>query len=716
MSSKAQSGAQDGGTDLGTLWTAAVQDYCKKTGKDLSRDLSARSMADAIKATESSLQSFQGFRHKGDKVDKVRSAFGRHLDGMQKCMNGIQMVGAAAGAFPPAMPVGLVFAACGHVLSVSKPRPQKLVRAYTNDLQAFAGVKADYDKVEDFFMHSSRFFERLSIIENKVSDSVALAKGIVRVFSAQLSVCAIVEAMVKTKAARFKQFLSALWNLEDPDLNAAYASMQASIEELGQAVGYASYAEIKSTQAITVTISAKADAIDENIRKFRDQLSQDVHLVYESQLDMRAEIIDGFRATQEMYRQQQRLEEERDRQYHDSLMKAIQSLKPTDAGDKDKRKQNTKGGGKGDPGDKKFKAVKSIKEFFDRNEDRFPLWRAAHKENASQETGMKNDHVPNTADWITDDAAFQQWTEGKNPLLWVKGTDGIGKSFIAHASIEKLQARDNGANSVAYFYFKEDYSYLQFAENAMACAALQVAETNIRYAEQIAVKLRDDGENATSTPTWERFFLSVFGASSGSDHLYIVFDGLDEAPKDQQRLLLEFLKGVTTTKSRVHIMVTSRVNTEGIGELDPLTMEVTKEKILGDMRRVIRYRINTLDRLKKFSSTGKAIIRRTVLKHADGMLYIEHMMRRLWYIGREGAVLKDLKIIPNNLHDLYKLLLDDCRRNRSKDEYEALKRLFAWLAFSRRSLSLAEASELVKLTITNNDFDVEDEIIGRSAR
>lgn len=98
------------------------------------------------------------------------------------------------------------------------------------------------------------------------------------------------------------------------------------------------------------------------------------------------------------------------------------------------------------------------------------------------------------------------------------------------------------------------------------------------------------------------------------------------------------------------------------------------------------------------------------------MLYVEHMLRRLSYMGREGAVLKDLEKMPSSLHDLYKVMLDECRRNRSKEQYQALKRLFAWLAFSKRSLSLAEATELVKLTITKDDFDVEDEIIGRSAR
>lgn len=78
--------------------------------------------------------------------------------------------------------------------------------------------------------------------------------------------------------------------------------------------------------------------------------------------------------------------------------------------------------------------------------------------------------------------------------------------------------------------------------------------------------------------------------------------------------------------------------------------------------------------------------------------------------------MKALDTMPDSLHDLYKLMLDECRRNRSKEQYEALKKLFAWLAYSKRSLSLAEASELVKLTITDDGFDLEDEIIRRSAR
>ena len=44
---------------------------------------------------------------------------GNHLGNMQKCVDGIAVVGAAAGAFPPAMPVGLVFSAASRLITVS---------------------------------------------------------------------------------------------------------------------------------------------------------------------------------------------------------------------------------------------------------------------------------------------------------------------------------------------------------------------------------------------------------------------------------------------------------------------------------------------------------------------------------------------------------------------------------------------------------------------
>jgi hypothetical protein len=72
-----------------------------------------------------------------------------------------------------------------------------------NRSKAFAGVKADYDKVEDFFLQSSRFFERLSLIQNKTRDVGPLQTAIVRVFATQLTIFGDVEKNTKKEGARF---------------------------------------------------------------------------------------------------------------------------------------------------------------------------------------------------------------------------------------------------------------------------------------------------------------------------------------------------------------------------------------------------------------------------------------------------------------------------------------------------------------------------------
>jgi hypothetical protein len=59
-------------------------------------------------------------------------------------------------------------------------------------------VKADFDEIEEFLGLSSRFFERLSIVEGKC-DSGPLGIAIVRVFSAQLVVYAIVDDAMSRK-------------------------------------------------------------------------------------------------------------------------------------------------------------------------------------------------------------------------------------------------------------------------------------------------------------------------------------------------------------------------------------------------------------------------------------------------------------------------------------------------------------------------------------
>ncbi|KAJ6196522.1 hypothetical protein J3E72DRAFT_243669 [Bipolaris maydis] len=651
-------------TDLGRLWTQAISDYNARTGEDLS-SMGAQSLDGAMKSLDDGMERFKGFRHDGSKTSRFRSVIGHSLGDMQKCIDGIAVIGAAAGAFPPAMPVGLVFTAASRLISV---------------------MKADYDRVESFFEYSGRFFERLSLLEER-AESGPLAIAIVRVFSMQLSVCGRVRYLIKKK--RFSQWLNALWNMEDQELLAAFAAMQASIDELNQTVGYETYSSIRTVQDEVKTGNDKLDAL------------------YMSSLKLEVVVSEGFVAVQTKQNESHALLLQ--------LQKSVEKLGKTPEHD-EKKKQSGKS--KGDSGDRKFQALREIKKFLTENYTTFPSWTDAHRENLAQDEDMRDSQVKHTAKWLNEHPNFKTWAEGGNPLLWLRGNEGIGKSFLAFSAVQGLRALKNEKNNFAYFYFKEEHPYLQSVQNAFASAALQVAESNNKYAEQVAANIRDNAARSEDISTWERFFVSMFPGKEKSDgRLFLVLDGLDEAHIQQGGIMTQFLSDLRLENANVSVLLTSRPEEKPIIQLfDPPVIDVTKQEIKPDIKALTKSRLHSLPRVRKFSHAVKRAITRKVVKQADSMLYAEHVLRRFSYIGRERAVLEELEKLPASLHDLYKLLLDECRHNRTEAQYQALKKLFAWLAFSKRSLSLAEASNLVQLTLPDNSFDIEEEIIGRSSR
>lgn len=94
------------------------------------------------------------------------------------------------------------------------------------------------------------------------------------------------------------------------------------------------------------------------------------------------------------------------------------------------------------------------------------------------------------------------------------------------------------------------------------------------------------------------------------------------------------------------------------------------------------------------------------------------MLRKLADLEREDFVVRELFEMPTTLHGLYDLLLKECGEFRTNDQFFTLRCLFAWLAFSKESLTLGDARDIVESTSRHmpDKLDIESEIVGRSSR
>lgn len=91
-------------------------------------------------------------------------------------------------------------------------------------------------------------------------------------------------------------------------------------------------------------------------------------------------------------------------------------------------------------------------------------------------------------------------------------------------------------------------------------------------------------------------------------------------------------------------------------------------------------------------------------------------MRRLNSLGREGLILKELENLPSDIESLYETILADCAKNRSPDERELLRSLFAWLAYAKSNLTVGEANILIDIITTELSMSIEEELDGRLSR
>lgn len=677
-------------SDLAELWASALQDFQGNTKIDLTK-YQFRNMNEAIESTQNQQVSFGAFRHDGGKVDAVRSLLGNNLNSIQKVVTGAKMAADAAAVFPPALPGAI------------------LMTAFTVVFQTFKDVKADYDRVVTFYTEMGSFFDRISMLESKSPKLEPFDRCIRKVFSAMLTISGIA-ADYKSKG-RFKKWAKNLIDGGgDPKLAGAYGAMEDAIAKLGQAVGIATLRTAIEVKEITTRIDGKTDDLlrsQEEIKHVTAETRDGVSAVREGVEGIDIKMgglqrtmtigFEGVARVEAQLKVQQAAFESK----MDALLKQSAKEKQADS----KAKGTSKA--KKETGSKRHQTLGQVKRHFADGAEARKKIRAQRKEIAEW-------LIEGTTKWIFSDTTYQKWAAGEISALWIAGGAGTGKTYLAHAIASSLEHSHEDHVSVASFFFREDQDDLRSFRNALRCAVLQIAETNNSYAEKVAAEIAR--ENADDEP-WSQFFASRFPASSPS-RLYLVLDGVDEAHQDSKEVIVELIQQLPKAQLNVHVVFTGRSELETLFAQElPCTIRLSKEQIAGDLRILATARLQSLPRIRKFHRQTKKRISQKVLEKADCMLYIEHMLRRFSAIGRESAVLKDIeKSLPDTLEALYELLVAESQRGRTEAQYETLRTLFAMFAYSERPLTLDEASDIVKLTNADGTFDIEEEVIGRSAR
>ncbi|KAI9675313.1 MAG: hypothetical protein M1817_001216 [Caeruleum heppii] len=336
-------------------------------------------------------------------------------------------------------------------------------------------------------------------------------------------------------------------------------------------------------------------------------------------------------------------------------------------------------------------------------------------------TDISKKRVPETGDWIRTEPLFLTWMKRDNPILWISGIPGSGKSFLSGNIVMYLEEQQPQGvqhpshTSVAYYFFKDSDPQTRSVHQALRDLAHQISSNDPVYEKHVVSQCQSSDDIKTIQSAWRKLFVDFFLKNEKIDSsVYLVLDGLDEADPSDRQLLFEALTDVKNTgsdgqrKSRINIVLVGRP--EVVDEIS-LALEGPVPSIYVEGSKngadIVHYLRNSIKKSKVLSRAPKALQEEIVevsASNANGMfIWVDFMMRELSKCNRASTIRDCLYRAPKGLSQMLRHVLETFSTVLKEEDPDDLNSMLAWVTCAARPLSLGELDTTLKLKSPEGD-------------
>lgn len=310
---------------------------------------------------------------------------------------------------------------------------------------------------------------------------------------------------------------------------------------------------------------------------------------------------------------------------------------------------------------------------------------------------LKGRRVDGTCEWVTKHHHYQEWLADRvQPLLWVSGGPGKGKTMLAIYITEVLQPSIEAGGNILLYYF---CSNRDKNRNTALTILRGILHQWVDLEPHLAKEVKSSFEGAETTKytissfvaLW-RVFLTLLQHTTSSQ-VVCVLDGLDECGKESLNQLLDAVGGYLSKseeriKPRLKFIILSRpqpaVLERKLGHYHQIQLDASDAETTHDVERFIFAKVAELASDQDLSDDMVAQVQQSLLAGADGtFLWVAFVANELQ--GRTWNKINEvLRQIPKGLGGIYQRLL------RQVDDKEALVPILQWVVLAARPLTLVE--------------------------
>ncbi|KAL6834423.1 hypothetical protein V8C40DRAFT_88633 [Trichoderma camerunense] len=339
--------------------------------------------------------------------------------------------------------------------------------------------------------------------------------------------------------------------------------------------------------------------------------------------------------------------------------------------------------------------------------------------------------TPGTGEWLLQHTKFQEWEQvPASTILWLQGTVGMGKSFLASKVIDRFRLKA-GVNyhhesqddqGLAFFYCSRGQADLQDPLSTLQSFVRQLS-TSPRYSKMMKKSLiklyrenRKNGLKLGFDACKEQLLESV--------NLYpqtiVILDGLDECDATSRGKLITILANlVNNAQHPVKIFISSR-REQDIVKLLPAgsVIEIDANDNRNDIEKFIEEKMEEIEGGGLWESIPKELkseIKSTLCKGCDGMFRWAFLQMEQLSKCQQAKEIRDrLGKLPMSLNASYHELFTGM----SSHSQETLRRAVLWVMRAYKPLSSNQLLSAVRLSMNDDaeSHDIEEELTEETLR
>ncbi|KAJ4855810.1 ankyrin repeats (3 copies) domain-containing protein [Trichoderma breve] len=332
---------------------------------------------------------------------------------------------------------------------------------------------------------------------------------------------------------------------------------------------------------------------------------------------------------------------------------------------------------------------------------------------------LKGRRVDGTCEWLVQHPSYQGWLADANqPLLWISGGPGKGKTMLSIYITEVLQPIVDVGENVLLYYF---CSNRDKNRNTALTIMRGIIHQWISRHSHLAQHVRSSFEGTETTKYTVSSFVSLWRVfltllqQSGSSQVVCVLDGLDECEKESLGQLLDAIgtylsKSEEKERPRLKLILLSRpqpaILERSLGQYEQIKLDASGTEISRDIETYIFAKVAELAYDQNLSEEQIAQVQKALLAGADGtFLWVGFVANELQ--GRSWDKMNEiLHRVPKGLGGVYQRLLQQI------EDKDALVPILQWVVLAARPLTLDELTAATGIKGSGN-FSATDVIRNR---